>query len=54
MNVSPWLRDEPPVVYTALTIMELLDLWKAHRNDMTGHQCADEVCRRLTDGKQGN
>lgn len=52
--VKPWLRDEPPIVYTNLTLTELLTLWKGHRNDVVGQMAADEVCRRLCDGKQGH
>lgn len=49
-----WTNDEKPIDYQTLTLTELLYLWKSHRNDPIGAMCAEEVCRRLTDGKQGH
>lgn len=49
---APWLSGEPSVNYRTLTLPELLALWKAHRNDVTGAMAADEVCRRLSSNIQ--
>lgn len=46
-KVSSWLDGKPAPDVTALTTLELLEVWTANRNTMLGRCAADEVCKRL-------
>lgn len=50
---APWLANDPPLDYKAATIEALVAEWQAHRNDVVGQMCADEVCRRVARGDYG-
>lgn len=49
--MTSWLQSEPPPDMRAMTLSQLLQIWKSARNSILGLLAADEVCRRLTDGK---
>lgn len=40
-----------PMIYTAQTTVELISLWKEHRNDLTGLMASEEIMRRITSGR---
>jgi hypothetical protein len=37
--------------YQSMTWEQLLEVWKGHRNDMVGYMAAEEIMRRLSDGR---
>lgn len=48
---APWLNDKPTPNPADLNAEELVETWSEFRNSLVAVMAADEIMRRLSDGR---